>query len=151
VQDLICQYQAEKGALLPLLHAIQDQYGFIPAESVAHIAKGLNLSRAEVHGVLTYYHYFKTQAPKCYQVQICQAEACQANGALALMAQARQTIEQQKTSASPLKDLTSVQIEPVYCLGLCACAPAVQINQQLYARVSLPRMQQLLSQLESQK
>lgn len=126
------------GALLPILHDIQDQLGYVPSDAVAEIAKALNLSRAEVHGVITYYHHFRTEAPKGAVVQVCRAEACQACGSEALWEHANRKAAGQ-----------NVTLESVYCLGLCATAPSMSINDQPYARVSHAKFDKLLAQLHS--
>lgn len=128
----------QPGALLPILHDIQDQLGYVPNEAVADIAEALNLSRAEVHGVITYYHHFRTEAPKGVVVQVCRAEACQSCGSEALWEHASKKAAGQ-----------NVTLEPVYCLGLCATAPSMSINDQPYARVSHAKFDKLLAQLQS--
>lgn len=134
-------HRQQPGALLPVLHEVQDAIGFIPAETVPAIAAALNLSRAEVHGVISYYHHFRQQAPGRHVVRVCCAEACQAVGAEALAehAQARCTG-------------SGVTLEPVYCLGLCACGPAVQIDEtQLHAAMTPAKFDALLAGLERKK
>lgn len=126
------------GALLPILHDIQDRLGYVPSDAVADIAEALNLSRAEVHGVITYYHHFRTEAPKGAVVQVCRAEACQSCGSEALWEHASK-----KTAGQ------AVTLESVYCLGLCATAPSMSINDKPYARVSNAKFDKLLSQLSS--
>ena len=123
----------DASALLPILHHIQDALGFVPAALVPEIAVALSLSRAEVHGVLTYYHHFRSTPAGRHVVQICQAEACRANGAEALMAHAsaRLACAPGQTHADG-----SVTLEPVYCLGLCATGPAALVDDKLCARVS---------------
>ena len=125
------------GALLPILHDIQDQLGYVPHDAVADIADALNLSRAEVHGVITYYHHFRTEAPKGAVVQVCRAEACQSCGSEALWEHANKKVAGQV-----------VTLESVYCLGLCATAPSLSINDQPYARVSHAKFDHLLAQLK---
>lgn len=135
-----------QGALLPLLHAIQDQVGFIPSDSVGEIAKALNLSRAEVHGVITYYHFFRTEPAGKHVVQVCRAEACQACGSDELLAIAEKTLgcKSHETSANG-----AVTLESVYCLGLCASSPAIQVNDKLHARMSTEKLKTILMQLEA--
>jgi formate dehydrogenase subunit gamma len=132
--------------LLPLLHAIQEKLGFIPSDAVGDIAKGLNLSRAEVHGVITYYPFFRTEAPGRHVVQICRAEACQSCGSEALLALAEKTLgcQSHQTSANG-----AVTLESVYCLGLCASSPAIQVDDTLHARVSADQLKTILTQLEA--
>lgn len=125
------------GALLPILHTIQEALGHVPPEAVPEIAEALNLSRAEVHGVITYYHHFRSEPAKGAVVQVCRAEACQACGSDALWEHASQ-----KTKNA------DVTLEPVYCLGLCATAPSMSINDKPYARVSPNKFDHLLAQLK---
>jgi formate dehydrogenase subunit gamma len=125
------------GALLPILHGIQDALGHVPPDAVADIAEALNLSRAEVHGVISYYHHFRTEAPKGAVVQVCRAEACQSCGSEALWEHASKKAAGQ-----------NVTLESVYCLGLCATAPSMSINDKPYARVSHARFDHLLAQLK---
>ncbi|MDZ4074152.1 MAG: NAD(P)H-dependent oxidoreductase subunit E [Hylemonella sp.] len=125
------------GALLPILHDIQDELGYVPNDAVADIAEALNLSRAEVHGVISYYHHFRTEAPKGAVVQVCRAEACQSCGSEALWEHASKHAAGQ-----------NVTLESVYCLGLCATAPSMSINDKPYARVSHAKFDHLLAQLK---
>ncbi|WP_454762992.1 formate dehydrogenase subunit gamma [Cupriavidus campinensis] len=132
------------GALLPILHEIQDSHGFIPADAVPVIASALNLSRAEVHGVITFYHHFREQPAGCHVVQVCRAEACQAVGAEALVAHAREALGCDFHATTADGRFT---LEPVYCLGQCACGPAVMIGEQLHARVDAKRFDALIAAL----
>lgn len=145
IQDALAAVLADHppapGALLPLLHALQDRACHVPPEAVPVIAEHLNLSRAEVHGVISYYHFFR-QAPAGRTVlQVCRAEACQARGADALLAHAEQRLG--CTSHSTRAD-GAVTIEPVYCLGLCASSPALMLNDRVHARMSAARLDALL-------
>ena len=145
LQTLIEAHRHQPGALLPLLHAVQDEWGHVPASAVPEIASALNLSRAEVHGVVTYYDYFRSEAPGRHVVQVCAAESCKACGGDALMAQAEQILgcKSHETRADG-----AVTLEPVYCLGLCASSPAMQIDDKLHARVTPQRLERLVTQLE---
>jgi formate dehydrogenase subunit gamma len=145
LQALIEAHRHQPGALLPLLHAVQEQFGHVPASAVPEIAAALNLSRAEVHGVVTYYHHFRSAVPGRNVIQVCRAEACQACGGDALMAHAEQILgcKGHETRADG-----AVTLEPVYCLGLCAQSPAIVVNDRLHARVTPQRLEQLVSQLE---
>ena len=133
-------------ALLPILHHIQDALGFVPPALVPEIAVSLSLSRAEVHGVLTYYHHFRSAPAGRHVVQICQAEACRANGAEALMAHAgaRLACAPGQTRADG-----GVTLEAVYCLGLCATGPAAVVDDQLRARVSAATVDAWAARFES--
>jgi formate dehydrogenase subunit gamma len=133
----------EPGALLPILHSIQDELGFIPEDSVAIVADVLNLSRAEVHGVVTFYHFFRTHAPGKRTLYVCRAEACQSMGARELEKHIRErlAIDFHETTADG-----KYSLEPVYCLGNCACSPAVMIDETVYGRVTPERLDQILAQ-----
>jgi formate dehydrogenase subunit gamma len=135
------------GGLLPALHAVQEALGHVPDEGVPVLAQALNLSRAEVHGVVTYYHHFRRTPPGRHVVQVCRAEACQACGGEDLLAHAERSLgcKAHDTSADGL-----VTLEPVYCLGLCASSPAVQIGEKLHARVTPQKLDRLLAALEAQ-
>ena len=118
----------QPGALLPILHAVQEAIGFVPADAVSLIAQQLNLSRAEVHGVVTFYHYFRTRRGGKHVVHLCRAEACQSVGAAALERHAKRSlgVDFHGTTADG-----TVTLEPVYCLGNCAWGPALMIDEQL--------------------
>jgi formate dehydrogenase subunit gamma len=147
-QAVLARHATEPGALLPILHAVQDTLGHIPRDVVPQIAEGLNLSRAEVHGVVTYYHHFRSEAPGRHIVQVCRAEACQAMGSDALMAHAENTLDchthggHGSTSADGRYTLN-----PVYCLGLCASSPAVVIDDKLHARMTPAKFDKLVNAL----
>ena len=145
VQALIAQHANMPGGLLPLLHAVQDALGYVPPGAVPPIASAMNLSRAEVHGVITYYHHFRQSPPGRHVVQVCLAEACQACGADALLAQAESLLgcKLHETRAD-----MAVTLQPVYCLGLCASSPAMQVNDQLHGRVTPQRLATLAGRLE---
>jgi len=141
VLRIVAAKQTVPGALLPILHEIQEELGYIPPESVPLIAKELNLSRAEVHGVITYYHHFRQIPPGRHVIRVCCAEACQAVGGEALADHARARLDG--------SDLT---LEPVYCLGLCAIGPALQIDEAiLHARVTPEQFDALMDALEADR
>ena len=144
VQQALAAHGGQAGALLPVLHAVQDALGHVPDDAVPAIAAALNLSRAEVHGVVTYYHHFRRQPPGRHVVQVCRAEACQACGGEALLAHAERVLgcARHETRADG-----AVSLEPVYCLGLCASSPAVQIGDRMHARVTPQRFDALISAL----
>ena len=120
------------GALMPILHGVQDALGFVPPEAVPEIATALNLSRAEVHGVISYYHHFRDH-PAGRVLQVCRAESCRAMGGEALLQQARE-------EAGP-----GCTVEPVYCLGLCAMSPAALLDGQPHARLTPAALSALVS------
>lgn len=147
VQQHIAAHRERPGALLPLLHALQDDFGFIPERALAPIARALSQTVAEVAGVVSFYHHFRRTPPGDAVVQLCRAEACQAVGARALEAHVKQRlgVDFHQTSADG-----SVTLEPVYCLGNCACGPSVRIGDTVYGRVSPERADQLLDDLQTQ-
>ena len=134
------------GALLPVLHTIQDKLGHVPPDAVPEIARALSLSRAEVHGVISFYHDFRTEPGGEHTLQLCRAEACQAMGARELEkhVHAKLGIGFGETTTDGL-----VTLEPVYCLGNCACAPSLRINDEVHARVSPDRFDELMAGLEA--
>ena len=146
VRAVIQQHVDEPGALLPILHGVQDALGHVPAEAVPDIAAALNLSRAEVHGVITYYHHFRSTPPAGQVVQICRAEACKAMGADALVAHAEQRLGCSMHGHSADGKVT---LEPVYCLGLCAQSPSLMIGEELHARVTPQRFDELMAEIGS--
>lgn len=137
IERLIAAHKDAPGALLPLLHAVQDAVGHIPPEAVAPMAQALNVSRAEVHGVIGFYHHFRTQPPARVQVQLCRAEACQSMGADALWRHAceRLGVSEQAAGHGTRTADGRVDLQPVYCLGLCSCSPAMVVDGQLHGRV----------------
>lgn len=141
VRDVLEQNKQLPGALLPVLHGVQDAVGHVPAQAVDDIARELNLSRAEVHGVITYYHHFRSEPPGRQVVQICRAEACKSMGGDALWAHAQLRLG---CAAHGTTADGAFTLEPVYCLGLCASSPAVMLGDRLHARVNPAGLDQLL-------
>lgn len=142
--QLIAERRALPGALLPILHALNDTFGYVDDTAVPVIAKELNLSRAEVHGVISFYHDFRRHPPGRHVVRVCRAEACQSMGCNALVAHVKQKLgaDFHETSANG-----RFTLEPVYCFGNCACAPAVMIDGELHGRVTPERFDELVSEL----
>jgi formate dehydrogenase subunit gamma len=140
-RDLIAPLADEMGALLPMLHVLQDHFGYVPPESVPTIAKVLNLSRAEVHGVISFYHWFRSEPGGEKTLYICRAESCQAMGCAALETAAKEKlgIDYHQTSADG-----RFSLEPIYCLGNCACSPAVMLDEDLHSRVTPAALIELL-------
>jgi formate dehydrogenase subunit gamma len=145
VEQLIGRFRQVPGGLLPLLHAVQDALGHIPPGAVPAIAAGMNLSRAEVHGVISYYHHFRSEPPGRTVVQVCKAESCKACGADALLAHAERTLHCQEHHT---RGDGAYTLEPVYCLGLCAASPAVMVGEQLLARMTPARFDRVIAALE---
>ena len=134
------------GALLPVLHEIQARCGHIPTEAVPLVADRLNLTRAEVHGVISYYHHFRQQPAGKVVVQVCRAEACQSVGAEALGEHVVKSLGCDFHETS--KD-GSVTLEPVYCLGQCACGPSIMVGDDVHARVTPERFDKLMQRARS--
>ena len=146
VGEIITLHQELEGALLPILHAVQASFGYVPQDALPIIAKGLNISRADVHGVMSFYHDFRNAPAGRHVVKLCRAEACQAMGADRVAAHAQRVlgVDWHETS----KD-GAVTLEPVFCLGLCACAPAALVDGRVVARVDEARFDSLISELQS--
>lgn len=129
------------GPLIEILHEVQAEFGCIPSGAVPLIARALNLSRAEVHGVVTFYHHFRSKAPGRHVLQICRAESCQAAGGRALERHAQQRLGVGFGETTPDGRLT---LEAVYCLGLCACSPAAMLDDEVHGRVTAERLDALI-------
>ncbi|HWA47790.1 MAG TPA: formate dehydrogenase subunit gamma [Dongiaceae bacterium] len=147
-RDIIRAHKKLDGALLPILHALQEHFGYVDPASVPVIADELNLSRAEVHGVITFYHDFRDHAPGRHVVKICRAEACQSMGGRANEERAKQRLNTDFHETSPDGRYT---LEPIYCFGNCACAPAAMIDGKLHGRVTPQRFDQLIDKLEAKR
>ena len=143
VKAAIAAHRDLPGALLPVLHAVQDTLGFVPKKALPMIARELNLSRAEVHGVATFYHWFRTEPPGRVVVHLCRAEACQSVGAVDLEAHAKRSlgIDFHGTTADG-----AVTLEPIYCLGNCALGPSMLIGERLCGRVTAERFDELVAE-----
>lgn len=144
LEDLIQASPKGSEQLLPLLHRLQDRFRCIPKGAVTLIAKHFNLSRAEIHGVVSFYHEFTESPLGVHQIQVCCAEACQAMGARALQqyAEARLGLAMGNTSTDG-----DISLQSVYCLGNCACGPSVRIDDEIYGRVDAGRFDALLANL----
>ena len=143
VSSVVARLKDEPGALLPILHAVQDALGFIPPAAVPLIADGLNLSRAEVHGVVSFYHYFRDSKPGRHTIHLCRAEACQSMNQTATEAHAKQTLGVDFHGTTGNGAFT---LEPVYCLGNCACSPAMMVDGELYGRVTPERFDAIVAE-----
>ena len=143
VAGAVRKFAGEPGPLLEILHAIQDELGFVPAAAVPQLAEALNLSRAEIHGVISFYHHFREHAPGRFVVQLCRAEACQSMNARALEEFVRGKLRLNFGETTPDGRIT---LEPVYCLGNCACAPAMMVNGELHGRVTPERAAEIVKE-----
>ncbi|MBZ9895904.1 MULTISPECIES: formate dehydrogenase subunit gamma [unclassified Mesorhizobium] len=135
-----------EGPLLPILHNIQEEFGHVPQAALPVIADGLNLSRAEVHGVVTFYHDFRARPAGRHVLKLCQAEACQSMGSDAVAARIKQLlgIDFHETA----KD-GSVTLEPVYCLGLCACSPSAMLDGEVIGRLDNEKIEEIVAEVRS--
>ncbi|MEO6984618.1 MAG: formate dehydrogenase subunit gamma [Paralcaligenes sp.] len=140
-RSAVAQYEGQAGNLLPILHAIQDALGYIPDTAVPTLVEALQLSRAEIHGVIQFYAHFRDQPAAAIVLEVCRAESCQAMGAEHLAEHARQHLGCDFHGSSANGKVT---LEPVYCLGLCAQSPAVMIDGQPHARMTPAKLDQLL-------
>jgi formate dehydrogenase subunit gamma len=140
-RELVAPFVHEVGALLPILHTIQDHFGYVPREAVPCVAQALNLSRADVHGVISFYHWFRQEPGGEKTVFICRAESCRAMGSAALETAAKTLlgIDYHQTTADGRYSL-----EPIYCLGNCACSPAIMIDEELHSRVTPAALGEIL-------
>jgi formate dehydrogenase subunit gamma len=145
VGEILNAHKGMEGSLLPILHAIQADFGYVPQGALPIIAQDLNLSRAEVHGVMSFYHDFRENPAGNHVLKLCRAEACQAMGADRVAAHAQKAlgIEWHETT----KD-GAVTLEPVFCLGLCACAPAAIVDGKLVGRVDEARIDAIIGGLK---
>jgi formate dehydrogenase subunit gamma len=145
VSAIVARLKNLPGALLPILHAVQEALGHVPSAAVPIIAEGLNLSRAEVHGVISFYHYFRDTPPGRHTIHMCRAEACQSMNQPALEAHAKKAlgVDFHGTTANG-----AFSFEPVYCLGNCACSPAIMVDDELYGRVTPERFDAILAHWE---
>lgn len=130
IQEIIAAHQALEGAALPILHALQGEFGYVPEEALAPLAQALNISRAEIHGVVSFYHDFRRAPAPAHVVKICRAEACQAVGGRTFEAEV----------SAKLAGRADVAVEAIYCLGLCACGPAAMVDGELMGRASAARI-----------
>lgn len=142
VRTAVAAHRADRGALLPILHDIQAEFGYVDAAAVPILAEELNLSRAEVHGVLSFYHDFRDRPAAGTLVRICRAEACQAAGAEALVEHAKTTLGTDIGSTSPDR---SVTLDQVFCFGNCALGPTVEVNGKVRGRVDASRFDSLIA------
>lgn len=139
LNTILAEQQDKEGNLLPILHAIQDRFGYIPEDLLAPLAEALNQTAAEIYGVISFYTHFRMQPCGDIHIEFCQAEACQARGATRLAQELKHCLAEHYPEAT---------LEPVYCLGLCAQGPAATINQKLMARLTLDKLKTTLEALQ---
>ena len=143
--EIIAEHADQEGATLVILHALQHAFGYVPEAAIPMVAQALNLSRAEVHGVFTFYHDFRHKPAGRHVLKLCRAEACQAAGgdALAARAEARLGVSLGSTTADD-----RVTLEPIYCLGLCATAPSAMLDGRLIGRLDQKRLDALIMEAQ---
>lgn len=140
-EEIIQAHLVMEGAALPILHALQEEFGCVPEDVVPMVAAALNLTRAEMHGIVTFYHDFRREPPGRHVLKLCRAEACQSMGGDALAARARERL---RIGWGETASDGSLTLEPVYCLGLCACAPAALLDGKPVGRLDGARLDALL-------
>ncbi|MGL6210494.1 MAG: formate dehydrogenase subunit gamma [Paracoccaceae bacterium] len=145
LSEILAEHRGMEGPLLPILHAVQAAWGYVPDAALPIIAKDQNISKAEVHGVVSFYHDFREAPAGRHVVKLCRAEACQAMGAdrVAEHAKGALGVDWHGTSA------TGVTLEPVFCLGLCACAPAALVDGRVVGRVDETRFDALMAEVSA--
>ena len=146
LDEIVASHLHREGPLLPILHDVQAEWGHIPDDAQPVIARALNISRAEIHGVVSFYHDFRDHPAGRHTLRICRAEACQAMGGNATAEAAKKALGIDWHGTTPDGAVT---LEPVFCLGLCACAPAAQLDGDLHARVDAAKLAHLIAQVRA--
>lgn len=146
IRRIVNELKGLDGPLLPILHEIQHEFGYVPLAAAPVIAEALNLSRAEVHGVVSFYHDFRNQPAGRHVLKLCQAEACQSMGSERVAELVRKSlgIGFHETTADG-----SVTLEPVYCLGLCACAPSAMLDGEVIGRLDAEKVSEIIAEVRS--
>lgn len=144
ILEVIDSLTNQQGSLLPVLHGIQESLGYVPEQAVPLIAEQLNMSRADVHGVISFYHHFRCSKPGTHVIQVCRAESCQAMGSVALEKHVKETlnIDYHQTTEDGLFSL-----EPVYCLGNCACSPSIGVANEVFGEMDTDKFDRLITDL----
>jgi len=143
---VIATFEGLEGPLLPILHGIQEEFGYVPSESLPVIAEALNISKAEVHGVVTFYHDYRKHPAGRHVLKLCRAEACQSVGGDAMAERIQQLLGIGFHETA--KD-GSVTLEPVYCLGLCACAPSAMLDGEVIGRLDAERLMAIVEEIRA--
>jgi formate dehydrogenase subunit gamma len=144
--EIVADHAGLEGPLMPILHAVQHAFGHVPEEAVPVLARELNLSRAEVHGVVTFYHDFRRELPGKHVLKMCRAEACQSMGCEALVARAEDRLG---VSCGGTTADGRVTFEPIYCLGLCATAPSAIIDGRVVGRLDAKKLDLILTEAQA--
>jgi len=141
---VINELKGLEGPLLPILHGIQEEFGYVPGEALPVIAEALNISNAEVHGVVTFYHDYRNHPAGRHVLKVCRAEACQSMGGDAIAARIQQLLG---IGFHETAQDGSVTLEPVYCLGLCACAPAAMLDGEVIGRLDDEKLEEIVAEV----
>lgn len=141
IREIAKSLANKPGATLPILHTIQDRFGYLPASTASTVAEVMNLSRAEVHGIISFYHLFRTTPPGKKTLFVCRSEACQSMGGTALVDEIKDELG---IGFHETTDDQAVSLEPIYCLGNCACAPAVMVDEKVIGRATVARIKEAL-------
>lgn len=141
---VISEFKGLEGPLLPILHGVQEEFGYVPGEALPVIAEALNISNAEVHGVVTFYHDYRNHPAGRHVLKICRAEACQSMGGDAMAARIQQLLG---IGFHETAQDGSVTLEPIYCLGLCACAPAAMLDGQVIGRLDDEKLEEIVTEV----
>jgi formate dehydrogenase subunit gamma len=144
--EIIDALRGLEGPLLPILHGVQGEFGYVPQEALPVIAEALNLSRAEVYGVVTFYHDYRSHPAGRHVLKLCQAEACQSMGSDAIAARVKQLlgIDFHETTGDG-----AVTLEPVYCLGLCACSPSAMLDGEVIGRLDAAKVDEIVAEVRA--
>ena len=142
IREILDAHRGMEGPLLPILHAVQDAFGHVPEAALPIIAADLNISKAEGHGVMTFYHDFRARPAGRHVLKLCRAEACQAMGGDHVADHAERALGVGFHETRPDGKVT---LEPVYCLGNCACSPAIMLDDQIFGRVSAQQVDNLIA------
>ncbi len=141
VEEILAAHQGVEGALLPILHSVQESFGYVPEEALPIIARHQNISKAEAYGVMTFYHDFRAKPAGAHVLKLCRAESCQTMGADGLAAHAKEKLglDWHETTLDG-----KITLEPIFCLGLCACGPAALVDGKVVGRVTPAKLDQIV-------
>jgi len=146
VASIVDGMRGMEGPLLPILHEVQEEFGYVPQEALPVIAKGLNLSRAEVYGVVSFYHDYRKQPAGRHVLKVCQAESCQSMGSDDVASRLKQALGIDFHQTTPDGRVT---LEPVYCLGLCACSPAAMLDGEVIGRIDADKVDEIVAEVRA--
>lgn len=146
IQEIITQLRDKPGALLPILHEVQHAFGYIPPNAIPLIADAMQQTAAEIHGVISFYRHFHTTKAGSNRVEICRAEACQARGSRALESHAKKKLDVDYHQTTSDRNVT---LDPVYCLGNCACGPNIRVGDEIIGQVDAAKFDRVVDALST--